>query len=331
MFSKAGVVVIVLFLVLSASVLYLGRHRVEIEIENAGVCPSGVHLPVEVTDDFGRNVTIYSSERIISLSPETTEILFAIGAGDRVVGVTEYCNYPPEAKKIEKIGTITSVNVEKVVSLQPDIVFGCELNGKETFEYLEDLNISVVGIHPENISEILDDIMMMGRATGTMDNATELVSDMRKRIEDIEKRTSGLNEADRPRVAHVCWHDPIWVAGSGCFMHEVIEKAGGKNVFSYLKGYKSVSLETFIDRNPEVIIVSVGHGGAGWASYNFMKTDERLKVVDAVKNNRVYPIDADIVSRASPRIVDGLEEIARDIHPELFEERAGYEEERNEL
>ncbi|HEX59502.1 MAG TPA: ABC transporter substrate-binding protein [Methanomicrobia archaeon] len=275
--------------------------------------------PLTVVDDFGRGVTVRGSERIVSLAPSNTEILFALGVGDRVVGVTEYCDFPEEAAEREKVGGVATVDVEKVVALRPDVVFGCELNGKETFDRLESLGVSVVGINPQNISHILEDILLIGEIVGAEENASALVAEMQVRIEAIRSKVAG---APTPKVAHVCWHDPLWVAGAGTFQHELIELAGGENVFSDFEDWKSVSLEEFIRRNPEVIVVSVGHGAEGWAPYEFITHDERLRTVDAVRNGRVYPIDADIIARAGPRIVDALEELARDIHPELFEAAA---------
>ena len=280
----------------------------------AAIAFSSLQIPVRaetqgltITDDFGRNVTIKEiPERIISLSPANTEILFAIGAGDRVVGVTEYCNYPAEAEEREKVGGVSTVSIEKVVALEPDRVLGDELNGKETFERLEELNITVVGINPVNISEILDDILLVGRITGEEENATALVANMTQRMEEIKNKT---RDVKRPTVAHVTWHDPIWVAGSGTVQDEVIEIAGGENAFSDIKDWGTVSLEEFIDRNPDVIIVSVGHGVVGMQSYEYIVSEERLKVVDAVKNERVYTINADVISRAGPRIVNATETV----------------------
>ena len=282
----------------------------------AAIAVSSLQIPVRaetpvhgltITDDFGRNVTIEEvPERIISLSPTNTEILFAIGAGDRVVGVTEYCNYPEEAKEKPVIGGVSTVSIEKVVALEPDLVLGDELNGKETFERLEELGITVVGLNPTNISEILDDIMLVGRITGEETNATALVANMTQRMEEIKNKT---RDVKRPTVAHVTWHDPIWVAGSGTVQNELIEIAGGENVFSDIDDWSTVSLEVFIDKNPDVIIVSVGHGVVGMQSYDYILGDERLKVVNAVKNERVFAIDADVISRAGPRIVNATEAV----------------------
>ena len=260
---------------------------------------------LEVTDDFGRTVTLHGvPERIISLSPTNTEILFAIGAGDRVVGVTEYCNYPEEAEELPLIGGVSTVSIEKVVALEPDLVLGCALNGKETVVRLTELNVTVVSLNPENINEILDDIVLVGQLTGEEKNAGSLVADMEQRLEEIKYQT---RDVKRLTVAHITWHDPIWVAGGGTVQDELIEIAGGENVFSDKKDWATVSLEEFIDRNPDVIIVSVGHGVAGMKPYDYILSEERLEVVNAVKNDRVHIINADIASRAGPRIVNATE------------------------
>lgn len=264
-----------------------------------------------ITDDFGRNVTLHTvPERIISLSPTNTEILFAVGAGSRVVGVTEYCNYPEEAEARDTVGGVSTVSIEKVVSQDPDLVLGCELNGKETIERLAELNISVVGLNPANIGKILDDILLVGALTGEEENASSLVADMERRLEELKEKTQA---AKRPKVAHITWHDPIWVAGRGTVQDELIGIAGGENAFSYRKEWAAVSLEEFIDRNPDVIIVSAGHGVAGMQPYEYIVRDERLDVVNAVKNKRVYTIDADVASRAGPRIVDAAETFYRSL------------------
>ena len=262
---------------------------------------------LEITDDFGMNVTLDEvPERIISLSPTNTEILFAIGAGDRVVGVTEYCNYPEEAEECEKIGGVSTVSIEKVIALEPDLVLGCELNGKETVVRLTELGVSVAGLNPTNISEIMDDILLIGTLTDEEENASALVASMETRLKEMKNQTTVVK---RPKVAHITWHDPIWVAGTGTVQDELIEIAGGDNVFSDVDDWGTVSLEEFIDRNPDVIIVSVGHGVAGMQPYEYIIGEERLNVVNAVKNGWVYSIDADVISRAGPRIPNATETV----------------------
>jgi PGF-pre-PGF domain-containing protein len=264
------------------------------------------------TNNFSATMTSGElPQRIVSLSPATTEILFALGAGDRVVGVTKYCNYPEEANEREKIGGITTVDIEKVVSLEPDLVLGDELNSEETFERLAELNLTAVQLDSTTIDEIMEKIKLVGTLTGEEESASLLVANMESRLDAIKAKTSDV--VKRPKVAHVTWHDPIYVMGSGVVQSEVLEIAGGDNVFSHLDAWDIVSLEEFVEENPEVIIVSVGHGDAGMKSYEYILSEERLKGVDAVKNGRVYSIDADIISRAGPRIADATETIFEDL------------------
>lgn len=277
-------------------------------------------FPVTIIDDLGYSITITEKpERIISLAPSNTEILFALGLGDKVVGMTEYCNYPPEAEEKEKIGSYSTPNIEKIVNLNPDLVLAAYGNPIGTVEALKRFNLTVVGLKSDNLDEILYDIRLVGEITGQSDNASVLVADMAQRIEVIDERMSGLSVEEKPTVLHIIWHDPIWVAGKGTFEDELIRRSGGLNI-APVEGYKTISLEQLIDLNPEVIITPTGTG-MGFAktnySYEYIINEPRLRVIEAVKSNRIYVIDADIVCRAGPRIVEALEEMAKIIHPEL--------------
>jgi len=261
-----------------------------------------------VTDDFGRNVTLKGvPARIISLSPSNTEILFAIGAGDRVVGVTEYCNYPPAAKTRPKVGGVSTVSIEKVVALNPDIVIGCSLNGKDTFERLEELGIPVLGLNPKNISGILADIELVGRVTGEESNATNLVATMKSRLDAIRAKARAMSGSQQ---APTVFYDigGFYTAGNGTFVNEIIETAGGRNIAADKTGYFQMSIEELIAKNPQVIICDRGMGSMSKA-YEEIMSDDRLKIVDAVRNNRVYLIDGDIIDRPGPRIVNATETV----------------------
>jgi len=261
-----------------------------------------------VTDDFGRNVTLRGvPARIISLSPSNTEILFAIGAGDRVVGVTEYCNYPPAAKTRPRVGGVSTVSIEKVVALNPDIVIGCSLNGKDTFERLEELGIPVLGLNPKNISGILADIELVGRVTGEESNATNLVTAMKSRLDAIRAKARAMSQqAGAPTVFYDI--GGFYTAGNGTFVNEIIETAGGRNIAADKTGYFQMSIEELIAKNPQVIICDRGMGSMSKA-YEEIMSDDRLKIVDAVRNNRVYLIDGDIIDRPGPRIVNATETV----------------------
>ena len=271
-----------------------------------------------VEDDFGYKIVIKGvPSRIVSLAPSNTEILFALGLGDKIVGVTDYCNYPPQALNKTKIGGYSTINIERVIALKPDLVVAAYGNGRETVETLRKFNITVVALNPKNVKDIERDILLLGKITGTEDNATKLVRWMEEKIEYIKKKVKGRKKVS---VAHILWHDPIWVSGKNTFIDEVISIAGGCNVFDF-EGWKIVSIEDLIEKNPEVIIVSSGSGMGGKRDvvYEWVVSDERLRGIDAVKNNRVYVVNADIISRPSYRIVFAIEKVAKLLHPNAFE------------
>ncbi len=277
-----------------------------------------VAFPLTITDQTGRTITIKSMpQRIISLAPSNTEILFALGLGDRIFGVTDYCNYPPEAKQKPSIGGFSTPNIEEVVAKNPDIVIAASRHAKEIVPKLESRGITVLILEPTNIDEVLEVITMAGQVMGKQAEAATITDNMRQRIKAVTDKTS-LSSL-RPSVCFIVWHDPLNVAGSGTFHDELIEKAGGVNIAHELTGYsKDFSLENLVAANVEVIIAGVGMGDGGDKPLLFIQEESRLKDIPARVNNRVYPIDQDIVGRAGPRIVDALDEFAKFIHPELF-------------
>ncbi len=270
-----------------------------------------------VVDDLGRVVNIKETpQRIISLSPSNTEILFALGLREKVVGVTEYCNYPPEALDKEKVGGYSTPDIEKIIALQPDLILADDIHKEETIPALEEKGLTVFALMPGNLDGVLADIQMVGKITGKGKKAFELINQMESRIEAITDKTENLQE--RPRVFYITWHDPLWTSGSETFIHELIEKAGGVNIFQDVTDHKAVDIELVIARNPEVIIACSGHGQAKDEPFGWAKSEPRLQATEARMNNRIHQIDADIVSRTGPRIVKALEEFARFIHPEIF-------------
>ena len=266
---------------------------------------------------MGRVVNIKEiPQRIISLSPSNTEILFALGLGEKVVGVTEYCNYPPEALDKEKVGGFSTPDIEKIIALQPDLILADDIHKDEAIPALEEKGLTVFALMPGNLDGVLADIQMVGKITGKEKEAFALITQMESRIEAITDKTENLQE--RPRVFYVTWHDPLKTSGSGTFIHELIEKAGGVNIFQDVTDHKAVDIELVIARNPEVIIACTGHGEAGGKPFEWAKSEPRLQATEARMNNRIHEIDADIVGRTGPRIVEALEEFARFIHPEIF-------------
>ncbi len=249
-------------------------------------------------------------ERIISMAPSCTEVLFAAGAGDSVVGVTEYCDFPPEVEGIEKIGGYSTPSLEKIVALEPDLIVGAYGNPADVIYWLIDeeahpgIQYPVYSMNPKNIEEILAHIKVTGAITKYEGEASSLVDNLRERLDEVEEQTDSLEEEQRPRVFYNI--GTFFTAGDDTFINEIIETAGGTNIAADKSGYFIMNLEVLIDKNPQVIICDSGMGSISTA-YEEIMYDERLEVVDAVKNNRVYVIEGDIMDRPGPRVVDALE------------------------
>jgi iron complex transport system substrate-binding protein len=275
--------------------------------------------PIEVTDQLGRVVKLDKiPERIISLAPSNTEVLFALGLGDKVVGVTDFCDYPPEAQTKPSIGGYSTPDMEKIIALAPDLLVADAIqHEKETIPELERRGLAVIALGPKTLDEVLASINIVGKATGKEKEASRLVKDLTARIKAVTGKTAGLSPAEKPKVLFVTWHDPLWTAGSGTLINELIEKAGGVNIAQGLSGYQVISLEEVVAADPDVIITLTGHG-VGNLGFEWAQTEPRLKGTSALKNGRVYQIYADIAARSSPRIVIALEEFAEFFHPELF-------------
>jgi iron complex transport system substrate-binding protein len=270
------------------------------------------------TDDLGRTVQINGTpERIISLAPSNTEMVYALGLEDRLIGVTTYCNYPEAVKDKPKVSEYSNVDIEKIVSLQPDLILADSIHKATVIPALEKLNLTVLGIDAENLDKILSSIELLGKVTGKTKAADDLVSSLNNRINTVSTKIGELKSGTSPRVFFLTWHDPIWTAGSGTLINELMTRAGGTNIASDLSGHSQIDLETVIQRNPQIIFVLSSMGDQN-TSLEYLKTEPRFQATDALKNNQVYLVDTDIFGRTTPRAVDGLEQMAKLIHPEVF-------------
>ena len=279
---------------------------------------------VTITDDLGVTVTIENPpERIVSLSPANSEILFALGLDEKIVGVTEYCTYPEAALSKEKIGGFSTVNIEKVSVLNPDLIVAADGNSEETVAHLRELGFTVITINADTIDTTLDDILLLGKATGADDEAEVLVSSMKEDLAEIAEKTSA---EEKPTILHCMWTDPLWVSGSGTFQDEMITAAGGVNAAADEGGWVALTMEKFLTMNPDIIVVDSGNGmgvGADDALRDFFLKDPRMQSLSAVQNEHVYVVNADIIDRGGPRIVEGVEALAEIAHPDIFGEYGG--------
>ncbi|MCU1288186.1 MAG: ABC-type transporter, periplasmic subunit [Acidobacteria bacterium] len=264
----------------------------------------------EVTDDLGRKIKIpLVIERAVSLAPSLTESVFAVGAGDRLVGVTSYCDYPSETQNIRKVGDTISPNMETIIALKPQIVFVSTASQIETFtKTLENQNIPVFVTNPSNLNGVLSNLKQLGDIFGTGARAEKLIDDLQKRIADVENNVKG---AGVTRVFVQISKEPLFTIGKDSFLTEIIERAGGVSVTKTVEtAYPKLSKETALALSPEAIIVS--------DSEDNKEPNEVFANSPAVVNNRVYKINADLLSRPAPRIVDGIEQIAKALHPEKY-------------
>jgi len=285
--------------------------------------PSGAtSFPLEITDQAGKVVRIEREpEKIVSLAPSNTEIVYALELQDKLIGVTMYCDCPEAAQQKPKIGGFSDVDIEKVVAMEPDLVLAANMHKDEITPGLERLGITVLTIDPKTIDDVLLAIDLVGIATGNREAAASVTAEMNNRIEAVTSKTAELSDAQRMKVLYIVWHEPLMTVTSRTRIHEMITKAGGINIAADLGGdYPTISLSVVLMADPQVIIAGSGHGSGQDVPFHFALTESRLAEVEARLQNRIYEVDADLTSRAGPRIVQGLEKLAEFIHPELFED-----------
>ncbi len=288
---------------------------------SACAAPVAQPTPSEISliDGLERPVTLEKpAERIVSLTPSITEILFAIGAGDQVVGRDSFSNFPAEAVDVQDVGgSMGSYSLETITSLQPDLVLAGEINPPELINSLENLGLTVYYLpNPEGLDTLDDMIMTVGKLSGHIDQGNALAASLIARIDVIRKKIKDVQ--DFPLVYYeLDATDPAkpWTPGPGSYMDELIREAGGENAGSSLQSaWAEISIEQLLVQDPDIILLGDSNYGvtpeqlasrAGWEG------------MTAVKESKVYPFNDDLVSRPGPRLVDGLEELVKILHPEL--------------
>jgi iron complex transport system substrate-binding protein len=272
------------------------------------------------TDGLGREITLDGpAQRVISLAPSNTEILFAIGAGDQVVGRDELSDYPEAAKSVTDIGpAFEALNTELIVSLKPDLVLAAEINTPEQVKQLEDLGLTVYYLNnPLTLEDLYGNLEIVAQLTGHEDEAAALIESLKSRVAVVDEKIAPISS--RPGVFYeLDATDPAkpFTAGKGTFITQLIDRAGGYNIASDLDGYPQMSLEQVVAADPAFIILGDARYGVSPESIAQRPGWENLS---AVKNGQVLPFNDDLVSRPGPRLVDALEELAKLLRPELFQ------------
>jgi iron complex transport system substrate-binding protein len=281
-------------------------------------CHQSHFQPGTYTDDMGRAISIQKSpERIVSHVPSITEILFALGLGDRIVGVSDFCDYPEEAKSKPSVGNYFNPSIERIVALNPDLVL---TDGhSEGVKQLDSLGIALLVIDPKDFDGIFRDIELIGQATGTEARAKKLADQMKADIARITNQVKGAQKVKAFYVIDATDLNNPWTAGPGSFVDSLINMAEGENVAAKaVAPWVQFSIEQLVNADPEVIILPAKHGTA-FTTPEELQGHPAWRQITAVKQDRIHTIDSDLVDRYGPRIVQGLEEIAKILHPELFE------------
>lgn len=270
-----------------------------------GCAAAGICYPMRVKDARGKLVTIQRKPvRIVSLAPSNTEILYALGLNDRVVGVTKYCDYPAEATRKPKIGDMT-VSAEAVIALKPDLVLAHAFVNDAAISRLERLGLTVFAIDPKTIEQVIRDIRTVGRITARPKTADSVAKRMESAVTAVKAERKGRRTA---RVLVVIQSSPLWVAGPKTFVDEMLGLVNARNVAHDARpGFVTFSKELAVSRNPEVIITGI----AGDVGY-FSRSSE-WRGTRAVRRGRVRVIKSELLVRAGPRLANGLRELAKAI------------------
>ena len=278
------------------------------------LAPASLSATHEVTDEAGRRVVLpVKIDRIVSLAPNLTEIVYAVGAGDRLVGDTTYCDYPDAAKNVAKVGDTMNPSIERIVALKPQVVLVSTASQLEAFtSQLSAQQIAAYVTNPQSLDDVFHSIQTLGDLLNEHEHSAGIVAALRKRATAIE---AAAGTGKQVKVFYQVSGEPLYTIGRDAFLTDLIKRAGGASVTANVPGaFPRFSDEAALAAKPDAIILPTG-GSMGEGN---SKVVTALKNSPAVLSGRVYKINGDLLSRPGPRLVDGLEEIARALHPEAF-------------
>ncbi|MDN5293077.1 MAG: cobalamin transport system substrate-binding protein [Eubacteriales bacterium] len=277
-----------------------------------------VTYPLTLKDASGREVKIEKEPaRIVSLTPSNTEIIFALGLGDKLVGVTKWDKYPPEVKNKKVVGDLNP-SAEKVMELNPDLVVASPSLNKNAVEALRQAGVTVLTVEANTMADVNDSIMLIAKATNRVEEGKKLIAKIDAKIKEITEKVAKVKKEERPRVFIEVGSEPLFTAGKNTYLHDLVEKAGGINVAADVNSWAQYSEEKVVEKNPDVIIATEG--------YYIPDLKEKIKArpgwqnIKAVKENRIVTdIDPDLINHPGPRVAEALEAVAKALYPQLFQ------------
>jgi iron complex transport system substrate-binding protein len=280
--------------------------------------PPAAPAPREVTDETGRTIRIPQSiHRIVSLAPSLTETIYALGLQERLVGDTDYCDFPPEAQKISKVGGAINPSLEAIAALHPDLVLVTKsLNRLDTVRALADLGIPSYATDPHTVDDIISSTQRLADLLGEPDAGVAITKDLERRLADTQQRIASLPQR---RVLFVVWTEPLISIGKDTFIADALLRAGAISIVDSSQSWPQISLEEVVRQQPDFLIFAESHAEAAPPDVEALSSLPGWRILDAVRNHH-YALVSDAVNRPAPRIVAAIEDLAKQLHPEAFVE-----------
>jgi len=278
--------------------------------------PAAATLYKDFVDEVGRTVRIPQPvQRIVSLAPSLTETIYALGLEDRLVGDTDYCDYPPDAQKKTKVGGAINPSLEQIVALRPDLVLVTKsLNLIETVHALDNLGVSSYGTDPHTVQEIISSTQRLAEVLGVPEAGTTLGADLQRHLADLQQRLNGLPAR---RVLFIVWSDPLISVGKGTFIADALRLAGATSIVDSAQDWPHMSLEEVVRLQPDFLVFAASHSDSGQNDFDVIAERHGGRGLEAVRNRR-FAVISDAVNRPAPRIVTAIEDLARQLHPDAF-------------
>jgi iron complex transport system substrate-binding protein len=268
-----------------------------------------------LTDETGRRVKIPADvKRVVSLAPNLTEIVFALGKGDQLAGDTDFCDYPPEATKKPHVGGPQNPNFEQIVALKPDLILATAINRHETVDALDRLGLPVFQTDPHSVNEMVATVEHIGNALNLTETTAPLVNDLRARLGELDRRLTGTQPR---RVLFIVWTDPLISVGRDTFIADALRHAGARSVVDTGAEWPRVNLEEIVKLQPEFLVFAGAHAGDTQHDIDALRSRPGWRQLNAMRQGNIVVI-SDAINRPAPRMVDAIEQLARALHPELF-------------
>ena len=272
----------------------------------------------EVVDEMGRTVRVAQPPtRIVSLAPSLTETVYALGLQDHLVGDTEFCDYPPEAQRKPKVGGVINPNIEQIAALHPDLVLVTKSGNRiETVRALDTLGIASYATDPHTVPEIISSTERLADVLGAPEAGISLAEDLKRRLAVLQAKIGALPPR---RVLFIVWAEPLISVGTHTFIADALRRAGAVSIVESTQDWPQISVEEVVHLQPEYLVFAASHAQAGGYDFETLANRPGWRILDAVRNRR-FAVISDAVDRPAPRIVRAIEDLARQLHPEAFQE-----------